>query len=79
MRAGMRPSHLSSRSLERDDAREALALADAQGATEATLESHIGIYDALVARDAVRAAAADVMHPAAEDWLRGFLELESSA
>ena len=52
----------------------------AQGATEATLESHIGIYDALVARDAVRAAAADVMHlSAAEDWLRGFLELESSA
>jgi GntR family transcriptional regulator, transcriptional repressor for pyruvate dehydrogenase complex len=52
----------------------------AQGATEATLKSHIGIYDALVARDAVRAAAADVMHlSAAEDWLRGFLELESSA
>ncbi len=52
----------------------------ARGATEATLESHISIYDALVARDAGRAAAADVMHlAAAEDWLRGFLELESSA
>lgn len=51
----------------------------ARGATEATLESHVGIYNALVARDAERAAAADVMHlAAAEDWLRGFLELESS-
>jgi GntR family transcriptional repressor for pyruvate dehydrogenase complex len=45
----------------------------ARGATEATLESHVVIYDALVARDPGRAAAADVMHlAAAEDWLRGF-------
>ena len=48
----------------------------ARGATEATLESHVGVNNALVARDAGRAAAADVMHlAAAEDWLRGFLEL----
>lgn len=47
----------------------------ARGATEATLASHVSIYDALAARDAERAAAADVMHlAAAEDWLRGFLE-----
>lgn len=51
-----------------------------RGATEATLESHVGIYDALVARDAGRAAAADVIHlAAAEDWLRGFTELEAAA
>src|SRR3954466_3758748 len=50
----------------------------ARGATEATLESHVGIYNALVARDAGRAAAADVMHlAAAEDWLRGFMEREA--
>jgi GntR family transcriptional regulator, transcriptional repressor for pyruvate dehydrogenase complex len=50
-----------------------------QGATEATLESHVNIYDALVARDAGRAAAADVMHlAAAEDWLRGFKEKEAA-
>ena len=33
-----------------------------RGATEATLASHVGIYSALVARDAERAAAADLMH-----------------
>ncbi len=49
----------------------------ARGAIEATLEAHVGIYNALVARDAGRAAAADVMHlAAAEDWLRGFAKPE---
>jgi GntR family transcriptional repressor for pyruvate dehydrogenase complex len=47
----------------------------ARGATEATLESHVNIYNALLARDGARAAAADLMHLAAsEDWLRGFLD-----
>ena len=51
-----------------------------RGATEATLASHVGIYSALVARDAERAAAADLMHlAAAEDWLRGLQEWESAA
>jgi DNA-binding FadR family transcriptional regulator len=51
-----------------------------RGAVEATLASHVGIYSALVARDAERAAAADLMHlGAAEDWLRGLLARESSA
>ena len=51
----------------------------ARGATEATLASHVGIYSALVARDAERAAAADVMHlAAAEEWLRGFVDLEKA-
>ena len=41
---------------------------------EATLASHWSIYNALVARDADMAAAADVMHLAiAEEWLRMFL------
>jgi GntR family transcriptional repressor for pyruvate dehydrogenase complex len=44
-------------------------------AVEATLASHWSIYNALVARDADMAAAADVMHLAiAEEWLRSFLE-----
>jgi GntR family transcriptional regulator, transcriptional repressor for pyruvate dehydrogenase complex len=52
----------------------------ARGATEATLESHVNIYNALLARDAGRAAAADVMHlAAAEDWLRGFVEPDAAA
>ena len=43
-------------------------------AVEATVESHRSIYTALVARDAERAAAADVMHLGiAEEWLRKFL------
>ena len=47
----------------------------ARGAVEATLASHRSIYDALVARDADTAAAADVMHLAiAEQWLRTFLD-----
>jgi GntR family transcriptional repressor for pyruvate dehydrogenase complex len=51
----------------------------ARGATEATLESHVGIYNALVARDAGRASAADVMHlAAAEDWLRGFAKRDAA-
>src|SRR5690349_3915612 len=50
-----------------------------RGATEATLASHASIYNALVARDAARAAAADLMHlAAAEDWLRGLQERESA-
>lgn len=51
----------------------------ARGATEATLASHVSIYEALLARDAERAAAADVMHlVASEEWLRGFVDLESA-
>jgi len=43
----------------------------ARGAVEATLASHWSIYNALVARDADMAAAADVMHLGiAEEWLR---------
>jgi GntR family transcriptional regulator, transcriptional repressor for pyruvate dehydrogenase complex len=43
-------------------------------AVEATVVAHRNIYDALVARDADRAAAADVMHLGiAEEWLRKFL------
>ena len=46
----------------------------AQGAVEATLASHWSIFNALVARDADMAAAADMMHLAiAEEWLRTFL------
>jgi GntR family transcriptional repressor for pyruvate dehydrogenase complex len=42
-----------------------------RSATAATLASHRAIYNALVARDAEMAAAADLMHLAiAEDWLR---------
>ncbi len=42
-----------------------------RSATEATLAAHRAIYDALVARDADMAAAADLMHLGiAEDWLR---------
>lgn len=45
-----------------------------RGAVEATLASHWSIYNALIARDANMAAAADVMHLAiAEEWLRMFL------
>jgi GntR family transcriptional regulator, transcriptional repressor for pyruvate dehydrogenase complex len=45
-----------------------------RGAVEATLTSHRNIYNALVARDADTAAAADVMHLAiAEEWLRKVL------
>jgi GntR family transcriptional repressor for pyruvate dehydrogenase complex len=45
-----------------------------QGAVEATLDSHRNIYSALVARDADRAAAADVMHLAiAGDWLQSLV------
>jgi GntR family transcriptional repressor for pyruvate dehydrogenase complex len=45
-----------------------------RGAVEATVASHWSIYHALVARDAERAAAADVMHLGiAEEWLRKFL------
>ena len=47
----------------------------AEGALEATRASHRAIYDALVARDANRAAAADLMHLAiAEKWLRQLLD-----
>lgn len=43
-------------------------------AVGATVAAHRSIYDALVARDADRAAAADVMHLGiAEEWLRRFL------
>ena len=43
-------------------------------AVEATLASHRSIFEALVARDAARAAAADLMHLAiAEEWLRSFV------
>jgi GntR family transcriptional repressor for pyruvate dehydrogenase complex len=46
----------------------------APSAVEATVASHWSIYNALVARDAERAAAADVMHLGiAEEWLRRFL------
>jgi GntR family transcriptional repressor for pyruvate dehydrogenase complex len=46
----------------------------ARGAVEATVASHWSIYTALVARDADRAAAADVMHLGiAEEWLRKVL------
>jgi GntR family transcriptional regulator, transcriptional repressor for pyruvate dehydrogenase complex len=46
----------------------------ARGAVEATIASHWSIYNALVARDADTAAAADVMHLAiAEEWLRKVL------
>ncbi len=46
----------------------------ARGAVEATLASHWNIYNALVARDADTAVAADVMHLAiAEEWLRTFV------
>jgi GntR family transcriptional repressor for pyruvate dehydrogenase complex len=49
-------------------------------AVEATVESHRSIYNALAARDAERAAAADVMHLGiAEEWLRKFLAAEESA
>ncbi len=44
-------------------------------AVEATLASHRSIYEALVARDAQRAAAADLMHlTIAEEWLRSFVD-----
>jgi GntR family transcriptional repressor for pyruvate dehydrogenase complex len=47
----------------------------ARGAVEATVASHWSIYNALLARDAERAAAADVMHLGiAEEWLRKVLE-----
>jgi GntR family transcriptional repressor for pyruvate dehydrogenase complex len=43
-------------------------------AVAATLEAHRAIERALIARDADRAAAADVMHLAiSEEWLRSFL------
>jgi len=43
----------------------------AEGAVQATRASHRAIYDALLERDADRAAAADLMHLAiAEKWLR---------
>jgi DNA-binding FadR family transcriptional regulator len=46
-----------------------------EGAVEATRASHRAIYDALLARDANRAAAADLMHLAiAEEWLRQLLD-----
>jgi GntR family transcriptional repressor for pyruvate dehydrogenase complex len=42
-----------------------------RSATEATLAAHRAIYEALVARDADMAAAADLMHLGiAEEWLR---------
>jgi DNA-binding FadR family transcriptional regulator len=42
-----------------------------EGALESTRASHRAIYDALLARDADRVAAADLMHLAiAEKWLR---------
>jgi GntR family transcriptional repressor for pyruvate dehydrogenase complex len=47
----------------------------ADGAVEATRASHRAIYDALLARDADRAAAADLMHLAiAGEWLRQLLD-----
>ena len=47
----------------------------AQGAVEATRASHWAIYNALLARDADMAAAADLMHLAiAEEWLRQLLD-----
>jgi GntR family transcriptional regulator, transcriptional repressor for pyruvate dehydrogenase complex len=46
-----------------------------RSATEATLAAHRAIYDALVARDADMAAAADLMHLGiSEDWLRRVVE-----
>jgi GntR family transcriptional repressor for pyruvate dehydrogenase complex len=46
----------------------------ARGAVEATVASHWSIFNALRARDAERAAAADVMHLGiAEEWLRKVL------
>ena len=46
----------------------------AREAVEATLASHWSIYNALVARDAGMAAAADLMHLGiAEEWLRTFV------
>ncbi len=51
----------------------------AREAVEATLASHVSIYNALVGRDAEMAAAADVMHLAiAEEWLRSFVERGSA-
>ncbi len=45
-----------------------------EGALEATRASHRAIYDALLARDADRAAAADLMHLAiAGEWLQQLL------
>jgi len=42
-----------------------------RSATEATLAAHRAIYEALIARDADMAAAADLMHLGiAEEWLR---------
>jgi GntR family transcriptional repressor for pyruvate dehydrogenase complex len=47
-------------------------------AVEATLASHRSIQEALLAGDAERAAAADLMHLAiAEDWLRTLVEGDS--
>jgi GntR family transcriptional repressor for pyruvate dehydrogenase complex len=47
----------------------------AEGAVESTRASHRAIYDALLARDADRAAAADLMHLAiAEEWLRQLVD-----
>jgi GntR family transcriptional repressor for pyruvate dehydrogenase complex len=52
----------------------------APSAVEATVASHWSIYNALVARDAERAAAADVMHLGiAEEWLRRFLAERDAA
>jgi GntR family transcriptional regulator, transcriptional repressor for pyruvate dehydrogenase complex len=46
-----------------------------EGALEATRASHRAIYDALLARDAEGAAAADLMHLAiTEKWLRHLLD-----
>ena len=51
----------------------------AQGAVEATRASHWAIYNALLARDADMAAAADLMHLAiAEEWLRQLLDSAES-
>jgi GntR family transcriptional repressor for pyruvate dehydrogenase complex len=51
----------------------------AHGAVEATVASHWSIYNALLARDADMAAAADVIHLGiAENWLRGFVESADS-
>jgi GntR family transcriptional repressor for pyruvate dehydrogenase complex len=52
----------------------------ARDAVEATVASHWSIYTALLARDADRAAAADVMHLGiAEEWLRTFLAQSEDA
>jgi GntR family transcriptional repressor for pyruvate dehydrogenase complex len=49
-------------------------------AVDATVASHWSIYNALLARDAARAAAADVMHLGiAEEWLRKFLGADAPA